>query len=215
MERFDVVVIGAGPAGSAAAIRLAEAGASTLLLDRARFPRDKPCGGGLTGRALKEAPCDVGPVVEESVHEVELRVGGRAAHRRSAEPLILMTQRRRLDLHLAEQAQARGAEFRDGVRAELHDGSTVAAAGERLRADVVIVADGANGVAARELAGPVVHGVALEGNADYPDESYRGRALFEFGSVPGGSVPGGITTRRADAWELPAVEPRTRPGRTG
>ena len=52
MERFDAVVVGAGPAGSATAIRLARAGARVLLADRARFPRDKPCGGGLTGRAL-------------------------------------------------------------------------------------------------------------------------------------------------------------------
>ena len=60
-------MVGAGPAGSAAAIRVAEAGASVLLLDRARFPRDKPCGGGLTGRALRQAPCDVSPVVEAEV----------------------------------------------------------------------------------------------------------------------------------------------------
>src|SRR4029078_3291307 len=53
MQRFDVLVVGAGPAGSAPAIHLARAGKSVLLADRARFPLDKPCGGGLTGRALK------------------------------------------------------------------------------------------------------------------------------------------------------------------
>ena len=52
MERFDVAVIGAGPAGSATAIHLARAGAKTLLMDKASFPRDKPCGGGLTLRAV-------------------------------------------------------------------------------------------------------------------------------------------------------------------
>jgi len=40
VERFDVAVIGAGPAGSTAAYRLARAGASVLLVDRARFPRE-------------------------------------------------------------------------------------------------------------------------------------------------------------------------------
>ena len=41
--RWDAVVVGAGPAGSATALRLARAGAAVLLLDRARFPRHKPC----------------------------------------------------------------------------------------------------------------------------------------------------------------------------
>ena len=56
MERVDAIVVGAGPAGSTAAYRLASAGARVLLLDRARFPRDKPCGGGLTGRAVRLLP---------------------------------------------------------------------------------------------------------------------------------------------------------------
>ena len=56
MEQFDAIIVGAGPAGSSAAHHLASAGASVLLLDRARFPRDKPCGGGLTGRAVQLLP---------------------------------------------------------------------------------------------------------------------------------------------------------------
>ncbi len=46
-----MLVVGGGPAGSTTAYRLAEAGARVLLVDKARFPRDKPCGGGLTVRA--------------------------------------------------------------------------------------------------------------------------------------------------------------------
>jgi len=48
--RWDAVVVGAGPAGSATALRLARAGAAVLLLDRARFPRHKPCSEYLAGR---------------------------------------------------------------------------------------------------------------------------------------------------------------------
>jgi len=116
MEPFDVLVVGAGPAGSASAIHLARAGARVLLVDRACFPRDKPCGGGLTGRALKHVPCDVGPVVEHVVHRMVVRVGyGRRLDRRTDAPLIDMTQRRLLDQYLAERAAAAGADFRDGV----------------------------------------------------------------------------------------------------
>ena len=107
VEQFDTLVVGAGPAGSATAIHLARAGVRVLLADKARFPRDKPCGGGLTGRALRHAPCDVDPVVEHVVDRMVVRVGYRAkVDRTSPAPLIRMTQRRRLDLHLAEQAAA-------------------------------------------------------------------------------------------------------------
>ncbi|MGH9113463.1 MAG: NAD(P)/FAD-dependent oxidoreductase, partial [Acidimicrobiales bacterium] len=49
----DVAVIGGGPAGTAAAITLARAGREVALVDRARFPRDKICGDGLTTGALR------------------------------------------------------------------------------------------------------------------------------------------------------------------
>ena len=72
-----MLVVGAGPAGSAAALHLARGGARVLLADRARFPRDKPCGGGLTGRALNHVPCDVSSVVERVVDGFVLRAGYR------------------------------------------------------------------------------------------------------------------------------------------
>src|SRR5256712_4161918 len=105
VERFDAIVIGAGPAGSTTAYRLSRGGARVLLADKARFPRDKPCGGGLTGRAVRALPCAVDPVVEHVVDRFELRLRyGRRFERSGNEPMILMTQRRRLDAHLAEQA---------------------------------------------------------------------------------------------------------------
>ena len=79
MKRFDAVVIGGGPAGSTAAIQLAAAGASVLLVDRATFPRDKPCGGGLTTRAFLQCPVDPTPVVEEI---------GRASCRERVSPYV-------------------------------------------------------------------------------------------------------------------------------
>ena len=51
-EHYDVAVVGAGPAGSAAALAARRAGARVLLLDRAEFPRDKPCGDGIAADAV-------------------------------------------------------------------------------------------------------------------------------------------------------------------
>ena len=87
-----------------------------LLVDKARFPRDKPCGGGLTGRALKRIPVDPSPVVERDVDRFELRLRyGPSFSRSHGEPLIRMTQRRRLDAFLAGEAAAAGADLREGT----------------------------------------------------------------------------------------------------
>jgi geranylgeranyl reductase family protein len=195
-EQWDVLVVGAGPAGSATAIHLARGGARVLLAERARFPRDKPCGGGLTGRALRAAPCPVDPVVEHVVDRFELRLRyGSKFERDCGKPMILMTQRRRLDAHLAEQAVAAGAELRQGCRVddlEPGDDAIRARVGDGLvRADVVVGADGANGVVAKAagLGGGIVKGVALEGNVSWDaldPERYEGRAVVELGVVPGG-----------------------------
>jgi geranylgeranyl reductase family protein len=159
-----------------------------LLADKARFPRDKPCGGGLTYRALRLLPFSVDPVVEEEVDVFELGLGYRRRFvRRTREPLVVMTQRRRLDAFLVEQAREAGAEFRDGAKVEL---SPLRVDGQELTATVVIGADGVNGVTAKAFGlDGHAHEVALEGNVSYehvPHGRYARRAVVEFGIVPGG-----------------------------
>src|SRR3990172_7507820 len=113
---YDTIVVGAGPAGSAAARLPAQGGARVLLLDRARFPRDKPCGGAVTIRAADELGIDLSPVIERTVREgrVSFRLGP-PFERSWPEVLTYMTQRCRLDAYLAEQAAAAGVDFRDGL----------------------------------------------------------------------------------------------------
>lgn len=58
MNQYDTVIVGAGPAGASAARVLAEGGARVLLVEKAKLPRYKPCGGGLTARPCRRATCD-------------------------------------------------------------------------------------------------------------------------------------------------------------
>jgi geranylgeranyl reductase family protein len=175
---YDVAIVGAGPAGSTAAYRLATAGASVLLLDKAKFPRDKPCGGGVTGRAARMLPFSIEPVVEDVVQRMDC--GLRYRHRfsrRAWAPLAYMTQRVRLDEFLLRKAAEAGAEVREGETADARE----------LDAQIVIGADGCNGSSAKqlELAEEVVHGVALEAN--YPHQPrFAGAMVIEIAVIRGG-----------------------------
>jgi geranylgeranyl reductase family protein len=192
VERFDVAIVGAGPAGSTAAYRLARARARVLLIDKARFPRDKPCGGGLTTRAVRQLPFSVEPVVEDRITRMRCRLRyGPKIERESTRVLCLMTQRRRLDAFLVEQAVAAGAEFRDSVHVAIDSETELRIDGRPVEVGAVIGADGANGITARSLGlgGAIVNGVALEGNLPYeelPLAGLHGMLVLELGAVPGG-----------------------------
>ncbi|MGH2507781.1 MAG: NAD(P)/FAD-dependent oxidoreductase, partial [Ktedonobacteraceae bacterium] len=71
---FDVIVVGAGPGGTAAAYRLRRHGYKVLMLDRQTFPRVKPCGGGISIKALKLMPWSIGPVIERAVKKLGMGV---------------------------------------------------------------------------------------------------------------------------------------------
>jgi geranylgeranyl reductase family protein len=174
----DVAIIGGGPAGSTAAYRLANAGASVLLLDKATFPRDKPCGGGVTGRAARLLPFSIEPVVEDVVERMDCGLRYRHRFSRSVgRPLAYMTQRVRLDEFLLRKAAEAGAEVREGETADARE----------LDAQIVIGADGCNGSSAKQLglAEEIVHGVALEAN--YPHEPrFAGGMVIEIAVIRGG-----------------------------
>jgi geranylgeranyl reductase family protein len=190
--RYDAIVVGAGPAGSTAAYRLASAGADVLLLDRARFPRDKPCGGGVTGRAARLLPYSIEPVVEHVVSAVDMRLRyGKSLARGNGDPLVYMTQRKRLDHFLVQKAVEAGADFRESVKVSDLEVGEDGVSVEGFEAGALIGADGVNGVTARTLGlgGNRVVGVALEGNMPYArmDRSaYDGRLALELGVIPGG-----------------------------
>lgn len=164
---WDVIVVGAGPAGSATAARLASAGHSVLLLDRDSFPRRKPCGECLSPGAVG-ALSELG-VLDAVLREPHadlagwrIRAGGRAGFggRFRSPAAGIAIARERLDATLLAHAVSRGAWALSGVKVTdlLRSGGVVAGVrgvrdGEKLelRARLVVGADGLRSVVLRRL----------------------------------------------------------------
>ena len=202
----EVVIVGAGPAGSTAARELAARGVDVLMLERAKFPRDKPCGGGVTIRCDNLLPFSLDPVIEDVITGAVIQIrDGKAVTRDADAPITYMTQRRYLDRFLVEQAQAEGAEFQDGRRVDhieqTPDGFEVRVAngapngdrngGDVIHARAVLGADGANGVVRTFLGYEHFEesGVALEAHIAFPDGVpawLRGRVVLRLAAMQGG-----------------------------
>lgn len=156
VETFDVIIVGAGPAGSFAAEHLAHRGASVALYDGRPPGEPKACGGGVTSKALKAWP-QLREASGRIVDSVEMYApSGKHVRLQLDEPFAIYS-RRTLDAYLRERARAAGAHVfaeRASVSAsesdlwEVRDG-----AGNERRAKFLVAADGANSSIARRLAG--------------------------------------------------------------
>jgi geranylgeranyl reductase family protein len=156
----NVIVVGAGPAGAVAARTLALAGVPVTLLDRASFPRNKPCGGGISIRVLARFPwleAQLGSIATHRISRLYLEgPDGDSAVITSDTPAVLMIRRVEFDALLVRLATDAGATLHAGVdivRAQ-QDGSRVtleARDGRRFEAPVVIAADGVHSIVARRL----------------------------------------------------------------
>jgi geranylgeranyl reductase family protein len=190
-ELWDALVVGAGPAGCAAAYDLATAGRSVLLLDRSQFPRHKACAGGLTSKTVKALRYSIEPVVCEVVHRVRLEgTGALEDILQSREPICVMTLREELDSFCLSTTVAAGAGLRriPGIRSIVrHDGEVQVIAGEKTyRARFLIGADGANGQVRRLCAAQanLAHGFAVEVKTATPGRKVD--LTFDFASVRDG-----------------------------
>ena len=193
--RYDVIVSGAGPAGSTAARECASRGLSVLQLDKATFPRDKPCGGAVAERAAALLPFSLDPVVERTAHRARISLRGTGAFEPTCEFSVHLTQRTKLDAFLVERAVAAGVTLREREQIQEIERSPsqvlVRTRSETFTGRALVAADGANGTTA-ELAGipsGMVRGVALEGNLHsrngFPAE-WSETIAFDYGVCSGG-----------------------------
>ncbi|PTX95570.1 geranylgeranyl reductase family protein [Opitutus sp. ER46] len=195
---LDVAIVGAGPAGGAAALEFAGRGLHVAVIEQAVPPRYKTCGGGVLARALRRVPLDFRSVIERECHVAELvhhQPNLRFTCQRDY-AIVSMVMRDRFDALLVDTARQKAGDV------QLHAGTavrqvTLEPAGVRLVttrgtfiARFVIAADGANSTVARQLALPALQDVvpAVEWESTFPAEVFARHttARFDFGFVPAG-----------------------------
>ncbi|MEU2263957.1 geranylgeranyl reductase family protein [Streptomyces sp. NPDC019645] len=198
---WDVVVVGAGPAGASAAYAAAVTGRRVLLLEKAELPRYKTCGGGIIGPSRDALPPGFELPLKDRVHAVTFSMNGRLARtRRSRRMLFGLVNRPEFDAALVQHAEKAGAVLRTGVtvsRVEQHgpavpDRRTVAvvlADGETVLARAVVGADGSAGRIGAHV-GVKTDQVDLGLEAEIPvpatvAEDWAGRVLIDWGPMPG------------------------------
>ncbi len=169
MKTYDIIVIGAGPAGSMSAYYLAERGFTVALMDKEIFPRYKPCGGGLTARTISLFPFSLDPVLENTIYQFRFTRNFKHEYiRESTDPLMYCMMRDQFDQFLVEKAICKGAEFMPETRVngltESFDQVLVHTNRGEFSASFIIGADGASSLVARtfQLTGHIKKGIAIE-----------------------------------------------------
>ena len=187
-DRFDVVVIGGGPAGAAAAYTAAKAGLGVALVDKAAFPREKLCGGGLTDRCRGLYETVFGQAWPDDIVGASgpftFAMGGAPLTQMEGYSRLGMTMRRAFDAHMVGLAVAAGAEplLGDGA-ATIDPVARVVTlkSGRGIHFGHLIGADGVNSLAARALFGrafnPARIGFGLEVEVPRADLPSWGEAI--------------------------------------
>lgn len=217
--KYDVVIIGGGPAGAAAAYDLAAAGLKTLILDKQAFPRFKACAGGVTVKALQKLRFSIKPVISHLSSDLLISHNGKHESLLSAKsPICAMTVREELDLFCLNKAKEQGAEFRviEGIQdisSELDAVHLTTLCGLHFTARYLIGADGAHSQVRKltQQFSPERTAVAMEALIPLDRCTKTLPMTFDFGAVKKGygwvfpkrdHVNVGLYTRRPDQYKL-------------
>lgn len=188
----EVIVIGAGPAGSTAARTLAERNVDVILVDREEFPRYKTCGGGITG--VTQSCIPPGMPIREEIYRASFTLRGNGEQtREAATPILSMVARDEFDDWLLKKAIEQGATFLPGTMvrsAHAADRHVSLETGndKRLTAHYLVDASGTSSRIARQI-GVVLQtvdlGLELEIAADPSESRWNSQIHLDWGPIPG------------------------------
>jgi geranylgeranyl reductase family protein len=189
---WDVVVVGAGPAGLNAAYAARGLGARTLVLDRARHPRYKTCGGGLLGVSLNSVGPDLAIPVRARVTEFSFTYRGKWRYTKTGRgaAILSMVDRSEFDGAMRNAVESAGAVIREkALVRSVGESSVLLADGTSISARTVIGADGSAGVSAR-FVGVRHRQTDLGLEYELPAtgalaDRWRNRVHLDWGAIPG------------------------------
>lgn len=197
MTKFDVIVVGAGPAGATAAYELSKKKLNVLIIEKDPLPRNKFCAGFVSTMAVKRISFDIRAVVEQEIYDFEFSFKlGEKFVTHTQEPLGYTVDRSAFDYLLVKNAEKAGAFVIDGEKVTkleaVPGGISVLTENHSFAAPIIIGADGAYGVTAR-LAGLMRQRqkmTAIEAKIPFSDEemsdNWRSKIQMDFGVMPGG-----------------------------
>jgi len=162
--KYDVVVVGAGPAGSTTAKFLAEKGIKTLVIDKSKFPRNKPCGGGLSIKVLDrykylKNKCSIESYSYGSFgYSPSLKY---IANVQKKDPIIAMVLRKKFDNELVQLAVDSGADFKDGktvknIKISKDKIDVILDDKKEISTEIVVGADGIHSTVAKKAGLPTI-----------------------------------------------------------
>jgi len=197
---FDCIIVGAGPAGGAAAYHLAKKGRSVLVIEKESLPRKKACSGGVSPAIAQWFDFDLTPAIALKVTKTRYTWKLEDPVEAELPEAMWMVNRSVFDHFIIKQAEGQGAEIKDGTEvtgiefksdvasATLRDRWQVKTTGEPVEGRYLIAADGANGPMAKWLGFKEAkkrQSYLLE--VPVADKS-NPIVMFDFGSVKNGSI---------------------------
>ena len=189
MDHFEVIVIGAGPAGSVAARDIARAGGRVALVDGSH-PREKACGGGVTGRALQLLGLDAGCTGGRAIGNVRFEAGLSSVSVTLPERYLDVFSREAFDRTLRDAAREAGAVTLDARAASLRQSGgrwTMTAGGSStLTAPWLLGADGAGGIVRKQVTQPLRRSQLSIAAGSYVDGSDISEIVVRFVDNPSG-----------------------------
>jgi geranylgeranyl reductase family protein len=205
---YDVIVVGGGPGGSTAARFCAKAGLKTLLIEKERLPRYKPCGGCLSTKTFHLLGFDISPVIENTIYGAKFTYCSQDPFFIEPKaPIAFLVMRDRFDQFLINKALEKGATILEGEKVtrveEKEDGVEVELGkGRRFFCRYVIGADGPESIVAKSLPLPPQRndGIAIESEIPFDSSIHFPQRELQFINLDFGRIPNGY------GWVFPKKE---------